>query len=131
MDSYLAGAFLLDIAISAVVVALVLKYTVEYVYRFTIPYSMAFKACFVAIIIAKLTTIFLIPLMATSFDRGSFLFYAFPIAASLFILTGVYSKMIKHPESGSIGVKKGFVLSLAHMICGLFIYVLTKALLTY
>jgi len=101
--------YVLELFVSAFVVQIVTKW----IYKFKPPYNMALKACFFPALISLILDIFVVLLAESMYTlRDAFiLFLVLRIILVFSVYTWFLGRMLKHPESGPIGLKKGFFLT--------------------
>ena len=113
MDHLVFSRMVLWYVLQLFVSAFVLQIVTAWMYKFKPQYSMALKACFFPALISLVLDVFVIQLAESMYTlRDAFiLLLVFQIILVVSAYTWFLGRMLKHPESGPIGLKKGFFLT--------------------
>jgi len=103
--------------IGSFVAAFVLQFAVKFVCKFKPSYWMAYEASFIVIIVCHGIVDFLLALVViiSGFTVVPML-KVLSVLIGFFVTSGLVGRIIKHPETGQIGFRKGILITLVGVL---------------
>lgn len=116
---------------AALLVAVIIQFAIKWIFKFKPPFGMAYQAALVSIL-ASIILGFLVALLVVSVTKASgadsstinlslAISMLSAIVLGFFVQIFVYAKMLKHPETGAIGLKSAFYISGIQLLIGIVI----------